>query len=298
VPTYPSVGHAEELDGIGDATIVLTGATTGIGRATALAIAGRAGRLVLHGLEREPDIAQLLPMVRAAMRPQAQLRYLQADYSDLADVVRLARDIGAATDRIDILINNAARPGPPTHTVSGAGNEVTLQTNYLAPVVLTSALIDLIDSGPPGRIVNVASATHLSATLRLDDLNLAHQRYSPSTAYAHSKLALVAYSCWLAAHRPSPSLEVVSMHPGVISTRLLHAMFSIAGDRPEEAAANIGYVASRRGDNGTYYDQRTPQPPNPQASDPAIQNRLHDLTSRTLRDQLPSWTASPRPPSA
>jgi NAD(P)-dependent dehydrogenase (short-subunit alcohol dehydrogenase family) len=131
-----------------------------------------------------------------------------------------------------------------------------------------------------------------------DTLSLAHDPYSPSTAYAHSKLALVTYSCWLAAHRPSPSLDVVSMHPGVISTRLLHAMFSIAGDRLQYAAANIRYVASRRGDNGTYYDERTPQPPNPQASDPAIQNRLHDITSRTLRDQLPSRTASRRQPSS
>lgn len=112
------------------------------------------------------------------------------------------------------------------------------------------------------------------------------------------QLALVTYSYWLAAHRPSPSLDVVSMQPGVIATRLLHAMFSSGGDRPESAAANIGHVASRRGDNGTYHDHRTPQPPNPQASDPAIQDRLHDITSRTLRDQLPSWTAGRRPPPA
>jgi NAD(P)-dependent dehydrogenase (short-subunit alcohol dehydrogenase family) len=147
VPTSQTVGRAEGLDAIRDATIVLTGATTGIGRATALAIADRAGRLILHGLEREHDIADLLPMVRAAMHPEAQLLYFTADYGDLANVTRLARDIRAATDRIDILINNAARPGPPTHTVSGAGNEVTLQTNYLAPVVLTTALIDLIGNG-------------------------------------------------------------------------------------------------------------------------------------------------------
>jgi NAD(P)-dependent dehydrogenase (short-subunit alcohol dehydrogenase family) len=292
MPTSPTVGRAEELDAIREATIVLTGATTGIGRATALAIADRPGKLILHGLEPEHDVADLLAMVRAAMHPEAQLRYFAADYGELANVTRLARDIRAATDRVDILINNAARPGPPTHSVSGAGHEVTLQTNYLAPVVLTTALIDLIGKRPPGRIVNVASATHHSATLRLDDLNLAHQRYSPSTAYAHSKLALVTYSCWLAAHRPRSSVEVVSMHPGIISTRLLHAMFSIAGDRPEDAAANIRSVASRRGDNGTYYDQRTPEPPNPQASDPAIQNRLHELTSRILRDQLSSWTAN------
>ncbi|MGI5519861.1 SDR family NAD(P)-dependent oxidoreductase [Micromonospora sp. CA-259024] len=284
--TRPTVGRAKRLDAIRDANIVLTGATTGIGRATALAIADRAGRLILHGLEREHEVADLLHTVRSTMRPDAELIYFTADYSELAMVVRLARQIRSATDRIDLLINNAARPGPPTRTVSGAGTEVTFQTNYLAPVLLTTRLIDLVGNGPAGRIVNVASATHLSAALLLDDLDLTRHAYSPSTAYAHSKLALVAYSCWLAAHRPSQSLDVVSMHPGVISTRLLHAMFAIAGDRPEHAAANIRYVAFRRDDNGTYYDERNPQPPNPQASDRAMQDRLHEITSRTLRNLI------------
>ncbi|GII54322.1 retinol dehydrogenase [Planotetraspora thailandica] len=269
-----------------DATVVLTGATTGIGRATALSIADRAGHLILHGLEQEHEIADVLDAVRAAMRPDARLTYFAADYGDLADVTRLAVRIREATERIDILINNAARPGPPTRTISRAGNEITFQTNYLAPVLLTTRLIDLIGDGSRGRIVNVASATHLSATLFLDDLDLARHAYSPSTAYAHSKLALVAYSCWLAAHRPSRSIDVVSMHPGVIATRLLHAMFSIAGDRPEHAAANIRYVAMRRDDNGVYYDERTPEPPNPQASDEATQDRLHDITLRALHDQF------------
>jgi NAD(P)-dependent dehydrogenase (short-subunit alcohol dehydrogenase family) len=265
-------------------TIVLTGATSGIGRATALALAPAAGgHLILHGLERQDDIADLLRTVRAAMRPGGRLSYLRADYSDLAQVEQLARQIRAATGRIDTLINNAARPGPPTRTVSAADHEITFQTNYLAPVLLTSRLIELIgNGGRRGRVVNVASATHLSATLLLDDLTLAHHPYSPTTAYAHSKLALVTYSCWLAAHRPSRSLDVVSTHPGVISTPLLHAMFSVAGDRPEHAAANIDYVASRRDDNGAYYDERDPVPPNPQATDRARQDRLHEITSTVL----------------
>jgi NAD(P)-dependent dehydrogenase (short-subunit alcohol dehydrogenase family) len=250
--------------------------------ATALALAGSVGRLILHGLEREPDVADLLGTVRTRLPAGAELVYLAADYSDLSDVTRLAERIRAATDWVDILINNAARPGPPTRTVTGAGNEVTFQTNYLVLVLLTGRLIELIGNGAAGRIVNIASATDLSAALLLDDLTLADHAYSPSTAYAHSKLALVTYSCWLAAHRPSPSVDVVSMHPGVISTRLLHAMFSVAGDRPEHAAGNIQYVAARRHDNGTYYDERRPTRPNPQASDPATQDRLHNITSGIL----------------
>lgn len=280
--TRPTGEPAHELDPIRAATIVLTGATTGIGRATALVLASEASHLILHGLEREHDIADLLRTVRTTMRPDTRLSYFRADYGDLAQVERLAKRIRSATDRIDVLINNAARPGPPARTVNAAGNEITFQTNYLAPVLLTSRLIDLIGDGRRGRIVNVASATHLSATLLLDDLVLAHHPYSPSSAYAHSKLALVTYSCWLAAHRPRRSLEVVSVHPGVISTRLLHTMFSVDGDPPEHAAANLRYVASRRADNGTYYDERNPTPPNPQARDRARQDRLHDLTVRTL----------------
>ncbi|MEV1333910.1 SDR family NAD(P)-dependent oxidoreductase [Micromonospora costi] len=264
----------------------MTGATSGIGRATALALAGTAGHLVLHGPEPEHDVRELLAAVRAALRPGTPLTYVAADYGDLAAVTGLARQIRAGTDRIDLLVNNAARPGPATRTIGDDGNEVTLQTNYPAPVLLTTGLLDLIGRDAPGRIVNVASATHLSATLYLDDPGLARHPYSPSTAYAHSKLALVTYSCWLAAHRPRPSLDVVSVHPGVISTRLLHAMFSIGGERPEQAAATIRYVAARRDDNGTYYDERRPAPPNPQASDPATQDRLHDLTARLLRDHL------------
>lgn len=264
-----------------DATIVLTGATTGIGRATALTLAPTAGRLILHGLERDEDVADLLRTVNAAMRPHTHLDYFQADYLDFAGVERLARRIRETADRIDLLINNAARPGPPTRTVDDTGTEVTFRVNLLAPVLLTDRLLDMI----AGRIVNVASATHLSATLHLDDLNLTRHPYSPSTAYAHSKLALVTYSLWLAAHRPSRTLDVVSMHPGVISTRLLHAMFTIGGDPPEHAAANIRYVASRRTDNGTYYDERTPASPNPQATDRAIQDRLHERVLRMLSQE-------------
>jgi NAD(P)-dependent dehydrogenase (short-subunit alcohol dehydrogenase family) len=273
---------ADAPDDDRDATIVLTGATTGIGRATALSLGERAGHLILHGLERQDDVADLLDAVRTTRRPDTRLSYFRADYGDVAEVEQLGRQIRAVTSRIDILINNAARPGPPTRTVSAAGHEITLQTNYLAPVLLTSRLIDLIGAGRRGRIINVASATHLSATLYLGDLDLAHHRYSASTAYAHSKLALVTYSCWLAVHRPSRSLDVISMHPGVISTHLLHAMFSVGGDRPEHAAANIRYVASRRDDNGTYYDERNPVPPNPEATDRARQDSLHAATFQAL----------------
>jgi NAD(P)-dependent dehydrogenase (short-subunit alcohol dehydrogenase family) len=269
------------------ATVVLTGATAGIGRATALALAGRPDHLILHGVEPEQDVRNLLSTVRSAMRAGARLTYIHADYGALADVGRLALDIRGATDHVDILINNAGRPGPPNRTTTAEGNEITFQTNYLAPVGLTTRLLDLLGRSPNGRIVNVASSTHYSATLHLDDLAFARRRYSAAEAYAHSKLALVTYSCWLGAHRPSPSLDVVSMHPGVISTRLLHAMFGVRGDPPDDAARRVRYVASLHGDNGAYYDESRRVPPKHEATDATVQERLHAITTRLLDEQLP-----------
>jgi NAD(P)-dependent dehydrogenase (short-subunit alcohol dehydrogenase family) len=261
--------------------VLLTGATSGIGRATALAIADRTDHLILHGLEPEPDVSGLLDAVRGAMRPAAQLSYVSGDFGDSDIVMAVAEAVRRVTDRIEVLVNNAGRPGPAVRTLTPAGIEVTFQTNYLAPVALTSALMDLLGAGQRSRIVNVASATHESASLRLNDLTFKHG-YAPSAVYAHAKLALVTYSCWLADHRPAPAIEVVSMHPGVISTPLLHAMFSIAGDRPEYAAANVVDVIEHRDDNGTYYDERRPAAPNPQAIDPAAQQALIEVTARLL----------------
>ncbi|XVV16125.1 SDR family NAD(P)-dependent oxidoreductase [Actinoplanes sp. CA-131856] len=243
-------------------SIVLTGATTGIGRATARLLAGSGEHLILHGLE--PTISDF--------SPDDRITYFPADFGDLNEVERLAARIRAATDKVDVLINNAARPGPPARTVNAAGLEVTFQTNYLAPVLLTTRLLDLTR-----RVVNVASATHLSATL-----GDAGRPYSAAGAYAYSKLALVAYSCWLSRRRT----EVVSMHPGIIATPLLHAMFAVDGDRPEHAAANVRYVASQQRDNGTYYDEREPARPNPEALDHDAQDRLIELTERDLDLEL------------
>jgi NAD(P)-dependent dehydrogenase (short-subunit alcohol dehydrogenase family) len=127
----------------------------------------------------------------------------------------------------------------------------------------------------------VASATHLSATLDLDDLDL-RSGYAPVAAYARAKLALVAYTCWLADHVPHPGIEAVAVHPGVIATGLLHAMFAGGGGDPERTARALVEVAGRSGDSGTYYDETRPAEANPVARDRRFQQRLLDLTTARL----------------
>jgi NAD(P)-dependent dehydrogenase (short-subunit alcohol dehydrogenase family) len=265
----------------GGRTILITGATSGIGQAVAGALAPRAGRLVVHGPEPLDDVAAVIADVRSRLAEGASLDYVQADYGRLTEVARLAEQVTATVDRLDVVINNAARPGAPTRTVTADGNEQTLQVDYLAPVALTSLLLDRLAGQDRFRIVNVASATHLSATLDPDDIDL-RRGYSPVTAYAQAKLALVTYTCWLAERVPHPGVEVVAVHPGVIATDLLHAMFSIGGGSPEGAGRTLVAIAGRSGDNGTYYDETRPADPNPLARDPGVQQRLLDVTMSKL----------------
>jgi NAD(P)-dependent dehydrogenase (short-subunit alcohol dehydrogenase family) len=226
-----------------------------------------------HKVRRKP--AEL----RSRTRSQARVIYLQADYVELAQVRRLAGEVHQVTDRLDLVINNAGRAGPNQRTVSPDGNEVTLQTNYLAAVVLTERVLDLMRGPRPSRVVNVASATHASATLQLDDLNLERHPYSPVIAYAQSKLALVTYTCWLAGRLADRSCDAVSLHPGVIDTRLLRTLFGIGGDPASVGAASILHAATADGEvNGVYFDEQRPSRPHPDALDPAVQERLHRAT--------------------
>lgn len=137
--------------------IVLTGATSGIGAAAARLFAREAGCLILHGRQPEEKARPWLDALRLTAAPGATLHYLSADFSELSQVTRLAADIHGLAKRVDVLINNAGRAGPSQRTSTVDGNEVTLQVNYLAPVLLTNHLLPLLGGEKRARIVNVAS---------------------------------------------------------------------------------------------------------------------------------------------
>ena len=244
--------------------VLLTGATSGIGLAAAALLAPVA-ELIAQG-----------PEVRRPGNLDPGIRYIPSDFTRLSAVRELAAAV-LDDGPPDVVINNAGIPGPRVLTTSDDGIELTFQVNYLAGALLTELLLPHL--APDARIVNVASATHYSATLDLDDLGYERSPYDSVGAYARSKLAIVARTCSLSSRLPQ---TLVSVHPGVLSTGLLHAMFGLVGAPVALGAESIVHAVEARVPSGTYLDERAPAAPNPLALDPAFQRRLDALTERLL----------------
>jgi len=191
-------------------TIVITGATDGLGRQVALALAADGHRLILHG--RRPEaLARLREEVAASSG--ADPATVRADLSSLADVRTLPEQITGVTDRVDVLVNNAGvGPGDrtgPRRPLTVDGNELCLAVNYLAAFDLTHRLLPVI-STDGGRIVNVASLGQ--APIQFDDLALQDHRDDWWLPYNQSKLALITWGFTLADRLDR--VTVNSLHPG------------------------------------------------------------------------------------
>ncbi|MFJ8689264.1 SDR family NAD(P)-dependent oxidoreductase [Micromonospora wenchangensis] len=260
-------------DVTGRRTVVVTGASSGIGLAAAVALARRGDRVALVG--RDPARLQAAgDRVREASGERPEL--FRADFAVLDDVRGLAERLRAAYDRIDVLANNAgAIVLEPLTTVDGF--ELTIQANHLAPFLLSNLLVDRV-----GRLVVTASGAHRSGTLDPDDLNAALRRYRPMRAYGTSKQANILFAAEAA--RRWPDVPAYSFHPGVVRTRFgADSRLVALGMRvmpfrsPEKGAETLVWLAnqpaSRLVDGGYYADRRLRRPW-PRAADQALAARL------------------------
>ena len=199
-------------------TCVLTGATSGIGRETAVALAGLGARLALVCRDRgrgEDAVAEI-----AARTGNRDVVLHLADLSSQRDVRRVAAEILAAHPQIHVLVNNAGVVNL-RRTLTEDGLETVFATNHLAYFHLTLLLLDRLRASAPARIVNVASDAHRWGRLDLDDLGNA-RRYRAMQVYGQSKLANILFTYELARRLAGSGVTCNCLHPGAVGTRLGH----------------------------------------------------------------------------
>src|ERR1035437_10139597 len=196
-----------------DRTVLVTGGTSGIGRATALGLAAMGARLAITGRDRERTESTARE-IRAAGGKQVDV--FVADLLSQTEVRRLADEVLQSLPRIDVLVNNVGGYWN-TRQVTADGLERTFALNYLAPFLLTNLLLDRLKQSAPARVVTVSSGAHSAGRIDFDDLQ-GELSYSGARAYSQSKLATVLFTYELARRLQTCAVTANALHPGVVRT--------------------------------------------------------------------------------
>lgn len=197
---------------------VITGATSGIGRATAAALARRGATVVL--VCRDPRRAA---STREAIRRESSndaVSVVLADLASLAEVRRAATEITTTHGAVHVLIHNAG-VATRRRSTTADGHELTLAVNHLAPFVLTTRLVSALRAGAPSRVIVVSSRMERMGHIDFDNIHVA-RGYSLVRAYSQSKLANVLFTYELAGRLAGTGVTVNCLHPGLVATNLLH----------------------------------------------------------------------------
>jgi len=272
-------------------TCLITGATSGIGRAAALALAGLGASLVLVGRSRERGERVVAEIERATGNHDVAL--LLADLSSQADVRQLAKEFLAAGRPLHVLLNNAGVVNLRRET-SVDGVETTFAVNHLAYFLLTLLLLPRLKESAPARIVNVASDAHAQAGGRLDFEDLeSRKRYSMMRVYGKSKLANILFTRELARRLEGTGVTANCLHPGFVGSNFAKNNGAIAGlamtllrpfaRTPEKGAETAVYLASSpevAGVSGKYFVDCRPRQPKDFARNDDDARRLWEVSER------------------
>lgn len=257
-------------------TALVTGATDGVGRVVAKALGKDGWRVLAHGRDRARGAA----VVEEIRQAGGEAKFLAADFASLAEVRRLAGEVRQATDRLELLINNAGigTAGRERQT-SADGHELRFAVNYLAGFLLTHELLPLLRASAPARIVNVSSAGQQA--IDFSDVMLTRQ-YSGVAAYCQSKLAQILFTVDLAEELKGSGVIANALHP---STYMNTTMVRRAGVSPmskvetgAEAILQLAVSPAIEGRSGLYFNVMNEARANPQAYDAEARRKLRALS--------------------
>jgi retinol dehydrogenase-12 len=269
---------------------LVTGATAGIGKVTATALAAQGAEVVITG--RNPQKLETVTREIIAGTGNQAIQSLCADFSDLEQVRALAVAFKKRHSYLNVLINNA---GAYFHTrwETPYGVEMTFLVNHLAPFFLTNLLLETIRSSGSARIVNVSSDAHKYDWMNFEDLGFKHG-YFGMKAYARSKLANILFTYALAERMPASEVTVNALHPGHVATDIWKSSFPVIGPAlkqvmsifslsPEQGADNSIYLASSpemEGITGKYYVKREASPSSPISYEICVVQKLWEISER------------------
>jgi NAD(P)-dependent dehydrogenase (short-subunit alcohol dehydrogenase family) len=265
-------------------TILITGATDGLGRATAGQLAARGATVLVHGRS-DTRVQDTVRELRDASGDDRVVPYT-ADLASLAEVRRLAREVEANQERLDVLVNNAGIVADERQ-LSEDGHELTFAVNYLSHFLLTQLLLPLLRRSGAARIVNVASIGQ--SPLDFDDVML-ERGYDGFTAYAQSKLAQVMFTVALAerlAGEKDGRVTVNALHPATLmDTKMVRQGFGRARtdvDEGVEALLRLAISEDVDETTGRYFDGLVESSAHHQAYNADARRRLWELSEQLTR---------------
>jgi len=259
----------------GQQVAFVTGSTSGLGRAVAVALGARGWHVAVHGRDSVRG-AEVVAEIRDGGGSAA---FYGADLGSIAETARLAEAVACDLDRLDVLVNNAGiwLTGDDDRRTSADGLELSFHVNYLSGYQLTHALLPLLSRSAPSRIINVASVAQ--TPIDFDDPML-ERGYSGGRAYGQSKLAQILFTFDLAERLDGTGVSVNALHP---STLMDTDMVRGAGIQPRTTVdqgrdALVRLILDPEVGTGRYFDVLTPARANAQAYDESARARLRALS--------------------
>jgi len=274
-------------------TCIITGATDGIGKATALELARQGYHIGFSSRNEEKGLRVQKELIEASGNEHIQM--FQCDLASLKEVKQFAENVLNAYPHIDLLINNAGVL-ETTRKHSKDGFELTWAVNYLAHFYLTNLLVLRLEASAPARIINLSSVAYRFASMRFDDLECKNF-FNPIQIYGQSKLAVMIFTHALAEKIDGTGVTVNCLHPGVVNTAIIRQLgwigswfmesFALTPERGAETTLYLATSADVKGVSGQYFIDKKPQDLRRDVLDAKIAAKLWEISEEMVGEQFP-----------